>query len=142
MFINGIKVAFKTGLTPYAKPTLTPMSFGAHNNNNGSASFTAFCPVTFDTVHIYNRALTDSEIQNLYTNEAARLVPTVGVVTKTLRVNMGQLVSGQTYQLESSPDMNTWTNLNSSFVATNATAYEDVDIIGTAVGYFRVVELP
>jgi hypothetical protein len=142
MFINGIKVAFQTGLTPYAKPTLTPMSFGAHDNNDGSAGFSYFCPVTFDTVHIYNRALTDSEVQGLYTNEAAGLVPTVGVVTKTLRVNMMQLVSGQTYQLESSPDFNTWTNLNSSFVATNATAFEDVDIIGTATGYFRVVELP
>jgi hypothetical protein len=141
MFINGVMVASETGLTPYLFPTLTPMSFGAHNNNNGSASFTDFCAVTFDTVHIYNRALTDSEVRSLYTNEMPALVPTVGLVTKTIRVNMMQLVSGQTYQLESSPDLNTWTNLNSSFVATNATAYEDVDILGTATGYFRVVEL-
>jgi hypothetical protein len=142
MFINGVKVAFQTGLTPYLKPTLAPMSFGAHDNNNGSVGFSYFCPVTFDTVHIYNRALADSEVQTLFTNEVAGIVPTVGVVVKTIRVNMMQLVPGQSYQLESSPDLNTWTNIGSSFAATNSTAFQDVDIIGTVMGYFRVVELP
>ncbi len=140
MFINGAKVASQTGVTPYTKPQTTPMSLGA--NDADPTGFDYFCPVTFDTIHIYNRALADSEVQMLYTNEEAGIVPTVGIVVKTVRVNMMQLLPGQTYQLESSPDLNTWTNIDGSFGATNSTAFQDVDILGTGMGYFRVVELP
>jgi hypothetical protein len=144
IFVNGVKVASQTGLTPYVKPQVTPLSFGSGNSD--PSGFGGFCNVTFDTIHIYNRALADSEVQTLYsdelTNELGGLVPVVGVVVKTIRVNMMQLLPGQTYQLESSPDLNTWTNIGSSFPATNSAAFQDVDIIGTVMGYFRVVELP
>jgi len=140
VFVNGVKVASQTGLTPYAKPHSTPMSLGA--DNASSSGFYQFCPVTLDTVHIYNRALADGEVQTLYTNEAAGLVPTVGVVVKTIRVNMMQLVLGQTYQLETSTNLSSWTEVGVPFDATNSTAFQDIDIIGTMMGYYRVVELP
>jgi len=68
VFVNGTKVTSQTGLTPYAKPQVTPMSLGA--DNGISSGFYLYCPVTLDTVHIYNRALADSEVYTLYTNEA------------------------------------------------------------------------
>jgi hypothetical protein len=58
---------------------------------------------------------------------------------------MMQLVPGQTYQLETSTNLSSpssWTDVSVPFVATNSTAYYDVDIIGTAIGFFQVVELP
>ena len=139
VFVNGVKVASQTGLTPYAKPQVTPMSLGADNDPSGSG-FYEFCPVSLDTVHIYNRALADSEVNSLYTNEVTGLVPTVGVVIKTIRINMMQLVPGQTYQLENSTNLSSWTDVGTPFVATNSAAYYDVDIIGTAIGFFQVVE--
>jgi len=64
------------------------------------------------------------------------------VVVKSIRVNMMQLLAGKNYQLESSPDLNTWTNIGSFFAATNSTSFQDVDIIGTGMGFYRVVQLP
>jgi len=140
IFVNGVKVASQTGLTPYAKPQFTPISLGADNGNSGD--FYDFCPVTLDTVHIYNRALADSEVQTLYADEEAGLVPTLTVVVKTIRVNMMQLVPTQTYQLETSTNLSSWTDVGTQFVATNSTAFQDIDIIGTVMGFYRVVELP
>ncbi|MGO8930964.1 MAG: LamG domain-containing protein [Limisphaerales bacterium] len=140
MYVNGVNMDSQTGLTPYTQPQVTPMSLGADNAD--PSGFYRYCPVTLNAVHIYNRALADSEVSNLYTNEAAGLVPMLGVVVKTIRINMTQLVAGQTYQLETSTNLPSWTDLGSSFVATNSTAFEDVDIIGTTIGLFRVVELP
>ena len=68
MFVNSVKVASQTGLTPYTKPQVTPMSWGA--NIGDPSGYWEFCPATLDTVHIYNRALADSEVYTLYTNEA------------------------------------------------------------------------
>ena len=140
VFVNGVEVASQTGLIPYAEPQHTPLSIGADNAD--PSGFYLFCPVTLSTIHIYNRALATDEVYSLYTNEIAGLVPTVGVVVKTIRVNMMQLVPGQTYQLENSTNVSAWTDIGAPFVATNSTAYYDVDIIGTVAGFFRVVELP
>jgi len=140
MFFNGVKVASATGLTPYTKPQVTPLSLGCGNADpNG---FNQFCAVTFDTIHLYNRALSDDEVQTLYTNEIAGLVPMVGMVVKTIRVNMTQLVSGQNYQLETTTNLTSWNAVSDPFNATNSTSFQDIDILGTGMGYFRVVELP
>jgi len=144
VFVNGVEVASQMGLTPYTIPQYTPLSFGADNNPAGSG-FYLFCPVTLDTIHIYNRAFATNEVYSLYTNEIAGLIPTVGVVVKTIRVNMMQLVSGQTYQLENSTNLSSpssWVDVGAPFIATNSTACYDVDIIGTGEGFFQVVELP
>ena len=69
MYINGVKMASQTNLTPYAKPLVAPMDFGA--NQNFDSSLFDFCAVTLDTIHIYNHALSDSEVQNLYVTESS-----------------------------------------------------------------------
>jgi hypothetical protein len=76
----------------------------------------------------------------LYTNEASGIIPTASVVVKTIRVNMNHLVLGQICQLQSSADFITWTNFAASFPVTNSSSYQDVCILGTANGFFRVVE--
>ena len=78
----------------------------------------------------------------LYTNEASGIIPTATIAVKTIRVNLNQLVLGQTYQLQSSPDFINWTNYGGSFPATNSSTFQDVDILGTGMGYFRVLEEP
>lgn len=97
-----------------------------------------------DAAHIYNRALSDSEVETLYTTESTNTneVPTVGVVVKTIRVMISQLVSNDMYQLQQTPDLITWTNVGSSFTATNSGTYQDIDIINTGQGYFRILKLP
>jgi Concanavalin A-like lectin/glucanases superfamily len=142
MFVNGLKVASETGLTPYFKGQSLPWLFGANFNFPPNfLNYFDFCHVALNRIHTYNRALADSEILSLYTNEASGIIPTASVVVKTIRVNMNHLVLGQTYQLQSSPDFITWTNFDVSFPATNSSSYEDVRILGTVNGFFRVVEL-
>jgi len=141
LFVNGVKISSSTGLTPYAKPQVAPLNLGA---NNGGGPFFDFCHVTFDSVHIYNRALSDVEVQALNNFESINTnqVPAVGVVVKTLRVNMSQLLTNYAYQLQATADYISWTNVGSSFTATNSSSYQDFDIINTGQGYFRIVKLP
>ena len=141
IFVNGVKINSVTGLTPYAKPQVAPLDFGA---SNGGGPFFNFCPVTFDSIHIYNRALADGEVQTLYTTESinTNAVPLVGVVVKTLRINMSQLVPSFGYQLQRTGNLISWTNVGNSFTATNTGSYQDFDIIDTDQGYFRILKLP
>ena len=141
MFVNGVKVASQVGLTPYAKSQASDWVFGA-NVGVPLGIYFMYCPVILDTIHTYNRALSDSEVNTLYTDESAGLVPIVSLVVKTVRLNMNQLVSGKTYQLEKTMDFSNWTNVGGSFIATNSTSLQDAEIIGTVAGYYRVVQLP
>ena len=138
MYINGLKMAWQTNLTPYVKPQVAALLFGA-SYNFGDSLFN-FCPVTLDAFHIYNHALSDGEGQSAYASEAAQLPPTVSIVVKTVRVNMMQLVPGSAYQLESSTDLSSWIVEGLPFTATDSTAYQDVDVVGVQK-YFRVIRL-
>lgn len=114
------------------------MNIGA---NNGYGPFFDFCNVTFDAVHIYNRALSDVEVQALNTFEAINTnqVPALNMTVKTIRVNMFQLLTNYTYQLQRSGDLVNWTNVANSFVATNTSSYQDFDIIDSGQGNFRLL---
>jgi hypothetical protein len=141
MFINGTKVTSQNNLVPYSKPQQAALRFGAGFNFDDSPF--NFCPATFDTIHIYNRALSQSEVQTLYANEAVAVPPVLGVVVKTVRVNMMQLITGKMYQLQNASSLtSSWINIGGSFTATNSIGFQDVDIIGTEQGYFRLVESP
>jgi Concanavalin A-like lectin/glucanases superfamily len=143
MFVNGLKVGSQIGLTPFSVPQPPiPWSFGANVLAGSLGTYSGFSPISLNRIHTYNRALSDSEVVSLYANEASGIVPTATIVVKTNRVNLNQLVLGQTYQLQSSPDFLNWTNLGGSFSATNSSTFQDVDILGTGMGYFRVVEEP
>jgi hypothetical protein len=80
LFVNGVQLASQTSLTPYAKPQVTPMSLGADNAISGSG-FYLFCPMSLDTIHIYNRALSSNEVTQLYAYES---VPSPGFITNGL----------------------------------------------------------
>lgn len=61
LYINGTMVDQLTGLTQYAKPTSTPLSFGNSNDRD-----TDYLNGIIADVRIYNRILTQTEISSLY----------------------------------------------------------------------------
>ena len=69
-----------------------------------------------DDVRIYNRALSASEVQQLYQFEAG---PAAVALIEAVKPSFNNLVLGIPYQLQASTDLNTWTNLGSAFTATN-----------------------
>jgi len=80
-----------------------------------------------DDVRIYNRALSASEVQQLYLYEAAPIVS----LLKAVKPAFDQLRIGTNYQLQVSSDLNSWTNQGAAFIATNSSMvwpqYFDVD---------------
>jgi hypothetical protein len=143
VFVDGIKISSESNLTAYAQPQFAPMLLGANYNFN-DVPYIHFLNGALGAAHIYNRALSDSEVQTLYTTESinANEVPSAAIVVKTVRVIMSQLVSNEVYQLQQSADLNSWTNAGDAFMATNSATYLDFDIINTGQGYFRILKLP
>jgi hypothetical protein len=82
-----------------------------------------------DEVRFYNRAFSDSELQQLYAYES-ELGPRVNLI-KAVKPSFSNLTLTTNYQLQVSSDMNTWTNHGSAFTATNTSMvypqYWDVD---------------
>ena len=70
-----------------------------------------------DDVRIYDRALSSSEVQQLYLYE---LTPSVALI-KALRPSFRNLALTTNYQLQVSTDMNSWTNYGAAFTPTNET---------------------
>ena len=71
-----------------------------------------------DEIRIYNRALSKSEVQQLYQFETG---PHVGLLRAVIPA-FSNLTIGTNYQLQLSDDMATWTNQGSAFTATNVNA--------------------
>jgi hypothetical protein len=91
-----------------------------------------------DDFRFYNRALTDGEVAALYQFEHIP-PPELTITVKTVRVDL-KLVVGQTYQLESSKDLITWTPVGAPFQATATTVSQDFDV--TDYGqFFRVLQV-
>jgi len=92
-----------------------------------------------DDVRIYNRALSDSEVQQLYAIEQP---PRIDLI-KALKPSCSYLSLGTNYQLQVSA-LNTWTNEGSPFTATNTSMvypqYWDVDNWGQL--FFRLQVSP
>lgn len=80
-----------------------------------------------DDVRIYNRALSDSEVQQLYVYESG---PRVNLM-KAVKPSFNNLTLTTNYQLQVSADMSNWTNQGSPFTSTNTSMvypqYWDVD---------------
>lgn len=70
-----------------------------------------------DDVRIYNRALTASEVQQLYLIEA----PAIINIQKAVYLTSPNLKVGTNYQLQVSTDLINWTNSSDVFTATNST---------------------
>jgi len=93
-----------------------------------------------DDIRIYNRALSDTEVQQLYAIESG---PRVNLI-KAVKPSFSNLTLTTNYQLQVSADMNTWTNQGSAFTATNTSMiypqYFDVDNWNSL--FFRVQSVP
>jgi hypothetical protein len=87
----------------------------------------SFFPGVVDDVRIYNRALSASEVQQLYAYEGGVSI----ALLKAVKPSFSNLLLGTNYQLQVSSDMNTWTNQGTAFTATNSSMaypqYFDVD---------------
>jgi hypothetical protein len=70
---------------------------------------------TIDDVRVYRRALSASEVQQLYVYESGPRVNLIQIVQPSL----SNLTLGTNYQLQVSTDLNTWTNQGAAFTATN-----------------------
>lgn len=86
------------------------------NNNADGRVPSGSCDGTIDDVRIYNRTLSDSEVQQLYQVEST---PSVNLV-KAVTVSFGNLSIGTNYQLQVTTDLNSWTNFGTPITATNS----------------------
>jgi hypothetical protein len=93
-----------------------------------------------DDVRMYNRALSGSEVQQLYEYESG---PRVGLI-KAVKPSFSNTMLGANYQLQVSGNLNNWTNQGSVFTATNTSMvypqYWDVDNWGSL--FFRLQVSP
>jgi hypothetical protein len=67
---------------------------------------------------VYNRALSDLEIAQLHSAESGT-ARNLKISIETVRLEMG-LEPGRKYLLQSSPDLQTWTDFEAAFTATAA----------------------
>ena len=68
-----------------------------------------------DDVRIYNRALSTTEVQQLYAFESQPVI----ALRKMVGPSFSNLYLGTNYQLQVSTDLNTWTNSGAPFTPTN-----------------------
>jgi hypothetical protein len=87
-------------------------SIGAYDYTPGPY---AFFQGIIDDVRVYTRALSPSEVQQLYQFES----PPAITLIKAVKPSLHNLTVGTNYQLQVSTDLNSWTNQGSVFTATN-----------------------
>ena len=132
-YSNGNKV-FETNSSPSIFPTAYA-ALGRHWWDSGSS---ARMSCTYDTVRIWNRALTDQEVKQIFNYDQG--ISSIDIRVKTLRLTMN-LELTKTYQIEASTNLPTWFNYGSAFVATNTPIYQDVDV-DLGPQFFRLKKLP
>jgi hypothetical protein len=98
-------------------------------------------PGSLDDVRVYNRAMSQSDVALLYKNESTLIdsILTIGLNVNTVRVEM-QVNMGRPYQLQSSVDLETWSSIGTSFIASSSSWSQDFDVLESA-RYFRLEEL-
>lgn len=122
MYVNG-----QLAVTNHvANSTMAPGQYMFIGVQYDLTSYTFF-PGVIDDIRIYNRALSASDVQQLYLIEA----PPILSVKKAVYLDTPNLKVGTNYQVQVSSDLNTWTNFGTPFTATNSswrsTNYWDVD---------------
>ena len=139
VFVNGLQVA---------NLSLQANDVGYHNTNFiiGGGDFystnTGYFAGATDDVRIYKRALSTNEVSLLYQYETS--IPQLSnatVVAQTLGFTAANLVVGGSYQILSSDNLLTWTNLGRPFFATSTNAFQSVNLTG-AQGFFRIFASP
>ena len=101
------------------------------NSNTSSQGFAGYWRITpsqgyVDDVRIYNRALPQSEVAQLYAIESAPIIS----IQKAVYLTSNNLWTGSNYIVQASTDLINWTNQGSVFTATtnywHSTNYWDV----------------
>lgn len=87
-----------------------PLLFGVERN------YSIFFTGTIDDIRIYNRALSDFEVQQLYVFESG---PRIDLI-KAVKPTFFNLTLTTNYQLQVSTDLTIWTNSGAAFMATNS----------------------
>ncbi len=98
-----------------------------------------FLAGSLDEIRVYSRALTDTEIVNLYALDSGFAKP-VEIGIEMLRLTM-HLVPGKAYVIQSSPDLSAWTDFGNSFTPTVAD-YQVSVTASESRKFWRVVETP
>ena len=148
LYTNGV-LAAQTNTTVRPLGSLVAADspgIGIGNINDGANNF----PFTGDInqISLYNRALGQAEIQGIYNAGAAGKCPVVTIPqTSLIRAvipTFSDLVTGASYQLQVSGDLQKWTNSGPVFMATNSTTvypqYFNVDNWNEL--YFRLQVAP
>ena len=133
LFINGSKVANQPANHSLYQDFEAILNIGAYQYYYAGTvyndAFSGFVG-TIDEVRIYNRALSGQEIAQL-------TLPPYLNIAKAIRLDYQYLVVGTNYQLQTSSDLNTWTNFGSPFTATAATNLQYLDV-GNWNAFFRL----
>lgn len=133
LFINGSKVASQPANSSLYQDSEAILNIGAYQYYYGGTvyndAFSGFVG-TIDEVRIYNRALSGQEIAELM------LSPNVNIA-KAIRLDFQYLIVGTNYQLQTSSDLNTWTNIGLPFSATATTNSQYLDV-GNGNSFFRL----
>jgi hypothetical protein len=135
MWVNGKKVA--------EGPSMGSSNVGFHaafNLGRRPGGYNDwFVAAAIDDVRVYDRALTDSEIDQLNTAEVGS-TRSLQISIETLRLTMS-LEPGRRYILQSSVDLEAWTDFGSAFVATASSHVVSVTPQDSAC-FWRVLERP
>jgi hypothetical protein len=96
-----------------------------------------------DDIRVYNRALSPSEVQQLYQFESVSIGPFLTLL-KAVQPSFSSLSLGTNYQLQVSSDMNNWTNQGSPFSATNTVMVypQYFDVANWSQLFFRLQVAP
>jgi len=110
-YLNGQNL-YQTNVTVNIFP-VSQAALNRHWWNNGSSS-SARMSATYQNVRIYSRALSDSEVQQLFSKEFG---PTISLI-KSVKPAFSNLSVGTNYQMQVSANLTTWANQGSVFTAT------------------------
>jgi hypothetical protein len=142
LYVNGTLMASATNSPPYAPAQSSPIFIGS--NASGSSDPTAipfgFFEGVISDVRFYNRALSSTEVQQLYASESQAVVS----LKLAVKPSFSNLFLGTNYQMQVSSDLNSWTNFGSPFAPTNtvmdSSYYFDTDLLGKL--FFRLEMVP
>ena len=112
IWVDGV-LRGEANILPLLPPATAPVRIGQMRSVNGSIldNFNG----SIDDVRLYSRALSGSEVRQLYAYEYG---PHVNLL-KAVKPSFDGLDLGTNYQLQVSADMDRWTNQGSPFTATN-----------------------
>lgn len=132
VFVNGVRI----GEVPY------PSNPGFRSAVTRLGKSQDFYPNQFegviDDVRIYNRALSEQEIRDLYRHESPEL-PSLGIEVQTVLVTL-YVKPANRYQLESSFDLRSWTKVGEPIFAASSEIPVTVNVL-QAGQFFRVYEV-